>query len=173
MLNRTVALVGLMGAGKTAIGKRLAKRLGMRFVDSDHAIEEKAGKPVTAIFDEDGEESFRALELEVISDVVTGEPAILATGGGAYMQKPVREALKQHCITVWLNASLDVLVERVSRKNTRPLLEKGDKHAIMKQLMDERYPIYEQADIMVMSDTDPHHAVIEKLMAALEEHGVH
>lgn len=169
-LHKTVVLVGLMGAGKTAIGKRLAKRLGVIFVDSDLEIEKQQKCTINEIFDTQGEEAFRKMEHKIIAHELHAPPHILATGGGAFIQPKTQVLIKQEAISIWLNADLEVLVERVSRKNTRPLLEKGNKHDIMQQLMKERYPIYAQADMEVKSDACPHNKVVDEIIQQLENY---
>ena len=166
--SRPVVLVGLMGVGKSTIGRRLAKQIGWNFVDSDEEIEAAAGCSVADIFSMHGEPIFRDLEKRVISRLVASEPLVIATGGGAWMQPAVREAIQAHATSVWLRADLDVLVDRVSKRHHRPLLEKGDKRSIMAKLMDERYPVYASADLTVDSNAGPHERVVERVIAALE-----
>lgn len=168
---RPLVLVGLMGAGKSTIGRRLAKEIGWRFVDSDEEIEASAACRIADIFTIHGEPIFRDLEKRVISRLLTEEPLVLATGGGAWMQPPVREIIKANATSVWLRAELSVLTERVSRRDHRPLLETGDKREILDKLMQERYPIYEQADVVVDSSHGPHDQVVERVLAALEQRG--
>lgn len=168
MLHKTVVLVGLMGCGKSSIGKRLAERLDVPFIDSDTEIETKAGCSISEIFATQGEAHFRALEHGTIAGILTKAPCILATGGGAFIQENTRELIRQNAVSIWLNAGFDVLLERVSRKKTRPLLEQGNKAEILKNLMDVRYPIYEKADIMVSSSTGAHSIVVNKVLKALE-----
>lgn len=166
--SRPVVLVGLMGVGKSTIGRRLAKQIGWHFVDSDEEIEIAAGCSVADIFSIHGEPIFRDLEKRVITRLVTETPLVLATGGGAWMQEPVRAIIKQHATSVWLRADLDVLIERVSKRNHRPLLAGGDKRSIMARLMDERYPVYATADLVVDSNSGPHERVVELVLEALE-----
>ena len=169
---RPLVLVGLMGAGKSTIGRRLAKHIGWRFVDSDEEIEAAAGCRIADIFTIHGEPIFRDLEKRVIGRLLTEEPLVLATGGGAWMQPAVREIIKGHATSVWLRAELDVLTERVSRRDHRPLLENGDKREILDRLMRERYPVYEQADVVVDSSHGPHEQVVERVVAALDQQGL-
>ncbi|MEJ0009786.1 MAG: shikimate kinase [Alphaproteobacteria bacterium] len=162
-------LVGLMGVGKSTVGRRLAKKLGWSFVDSDVEIEAAAGCSVSDIFAIHGEPIFRDLELRVIKRLLSaGEPFVLATGGGAWMQPNVREIIRASATSVWLRAELPVLLERVTRRDTRPLLEKGDKEAILARLMAERYPVYGEAEIIVDSSEGPHERVVERVIAALD-----
>lgn len=170
ILKKTVVLVGLMGCGKSSVGKRLAERLKVPFIDSDHVIEERAGSSITQLFEAKGEAYFRELEYEVLSGILNGQPSILATGGGAYIQERIRELIHEKAVAVWLNAEFDILLERVSRKKTRPLLEQGNKAEILKNLMDVRYPIYANADIVVASGNGPHSIVVNKVVEELLKH---
>lgn len=166
--DRSIVLVGLMGAGKSSIGKRLAKALNMPFIDSDDEISKAAACSIPDIFEIYGEPMFRDLEKRVLLRLLTEEkPAVIATGGGAFIQPSVRDIIKENAVSIWLIAELDVLYERVSRKRTRPLLEKGDKREILKSLMEERNPYYAQADITVSSDGGAHENVVNKAVAAL------
>jgi shikimate kinase len=149
--DRSIVLVGLMGAGKTVIGRLLAKRLKLPFVDADFEIEAAAGMTIKDIFAEHGEAYFREGERKVIKRILQNGPQILATGGGAIMNKQTREAICERGVTLWLKADLDTLMERVSRRNTRPLLQTSDPRSVMKKLLDERYPVYGLSDVLVMS----------------------
>lgn len=170
-LTKPVVLVGLMGAGKSSIGKRLAKALGVPFTDSDNAITDAAACSITDIFEIYGEPAFRDLEQRVLLRLLTEEkPAVIATGGGAFMQPAIREMVQANAISIWLHADLEVLYERVSRKKTRPLLEKGDKREILKNLIAEREPVYALADITVSSDGGAHENVVNKALEALAAH---
>jgi shikimate kinase len=162
-------LVGLMGAGKSTVGRRLARDLGLDFRDSDNEIQEAAGCSISDIFEIHGEGIFRDLEKRVIKRLLEGSPLVIATGGGAFIQPHIREMISEFGISIWLRAELDVLVERVSRKNTRPLLEKGDKREILSDLMDKRYPVYEQADVIVNSDDGAHEKVVHDIIHALKQ----
>jgi len=166
--SRPVVLVGLMGVGKSTIGRRLAKKVGWQFIDSDDEIELAAGCSISDIFSIHGEPIFRDLEKRVIGRLVSETPLVLATGGGAWMQESVRQVIKEKATSVWLRADLDVLIDRVSKRNHRPLLEKGDKRSIMGKLMDERYPVYAQADLIVDSNKGPHERVVDMVLEALE-----
>jgi shikimate kinase len=166
---RPLVLIGLMGAGKSTIGRRLAREIGWRFVDSDEEIEAAAGCSVADIFAIHGESIFRDLEKRVITRLVGEEPLVLATGGGAWMQAGVREIIKQHATSVWLRADIDVLTDRVSRRSHRPLLETGDKREILERLMGERYPVYAQADYTVDSSHGPHDRVVERVIETLDQ----
>ncbi|MBU0725137.1 MAG: shikimate kinase [Alphaproteobacteria bacterium] len=167
--SRTIALVGLMGAGKSAVGRRLASRLGLPFVDADIAIEEAAGCSIEEIFARHGEAEFRDGERRVIQRLVEQQPPhILATGGGAFINERTRERLKDHAITVWLKADLETLLERVGKRNNRPLLKQGDPAEVLRTLMGVRYPIYAEADITVETSAGPVEETVERVLAALE-----
>lgn len=166
-MEKTIVLVGLMGAGKTAIGRRLAKRLNIPFVDIDQEIEKQQGCTISQYFEYMNEASFRKLEKETIAAFLKKPPHVMATGGGAFINEETRNLIKEQAISICLKANLNVLIERVSGKKTRPLLEKGDKREIMKKLMDERYPIYEKADIIVKSDLGSHGKVVNEIIRRL------
>lgn len=166
--SRPLVLVGLMGSGKSTIGRRLASAIGWRFVDADEEIESAAGCSIADMFAIYGEPMFRDLEARVIARLLGEEPAVLATGGGAWMQPSIREMILARATSVWLRADLDVLVDRVSKRDHRPLLKNGDKSAIMRRLMEERYPIYAQANITVDSGHGPHSQVVERVIIALQ-----
>ena len=172
---RSIVLVGLMGAGKTTVGRRLAQRLDLPFVDADHEIERAAGKSIPEIFAEDGEEFFRNGEERVIARLLDNGPQVLATGGGAWMREATRERVRQKGVSVWLKADIDVLMERVARRPGRPLLETENPRAVMERLIAERYPVYAQADITVESADAPHHVMVARIIRALaawlETHG--
>lgn len=167
---RSLVLVGLMGAGKSAIGRRLGKRLGMRFVDADKEIEAAAGKTINDIFADHGEAYFRDGERRVIARLLSEGPIVLATGGGAYMNEQTRVEIAGNSLSIWLKADLDVLMERVSRRNSRPLLKEGDPREIMQRLMDERYPVYAGADITIESRNVPHDIIVEEIVGAIAGH---
>lgn len=144
----TIVLVGLMGVGKTTVGKALAAELNVPFRDADVQIEEAAGKSINEIFAQHGEQEFRRGERRVISRLLTDEPPhVLATGGGAFIDAETRALIKDRAVSVWLKADIDSLVKRVSRKNTRPLLRNGDPHEILTRLFNERSPFYAEADV--------------------------
>ena len=167
-LDRTVALVGLMGAGKSAIGRRLAHRLGLPFIDADAEIEAAAACTIEEFFERYGEAQFRAGERRVIKRLVDGPPIVLATGGGAFMDPQTRTVLRQRAITIWLRADLPVLIERVGRRTNRPLLKQDDPEAVLRRLMDVRYPVYAEADITVDSQDGPPEATVERVLTAIE-----
>jgi shikimate kinase len=169
-LPRTVALVGLMGAGKTAIGKRLALRLGLPFVDADDEIERAAGCTVSEFFERFGETEFRNGERRVISRLLDGPPHVLSTGGGAYMDADTRALLHQRALTIWLRADLDVLFDRVKRRANRPLLRQGNPRDILERLMIQRYPVYAEADIVVDSSAQPADVTTEQAVTELRRY---
>ncbi len=166
---KSIVLVGLMGAGKTLIGRRLGARLGLPFVDADAEIEAAAGCTIEEIFARHGEEAFRDGERRVIARLLGGPVHVLATGGGAFMNEEVRREIKENCISVWLRADLELLLERVSRRDNRPLLKSGDPREILSRLIDERYPVYAEADIIVDSQDGPPGPTVERVFAALQE----
>ncbi len=166
-LDRTVALVGLMGAGKTTIGRRLANALELPFADADDAIVDAAGKSVQDIFAEHGECEFRRGERQVIARLLAGPVHVLATGGGAFIDPRTREIMKERAISIWLKAPLDVLMRRVTKRDHRPLLKEDDPQAVMQRLMDERYPIYAEADIIIETGAGPHNSAVTAIIDAL------
>lgn len=168
-LSKPVVLVGLMGAGKSTIGRRLASAISLNFVDADQEIVEAAGCSISDIFEIYGEEIFRDVEQRVMLRLVSGEPCVIATGGGAFIQPEIRKAVKEKAVSVWLKAELDVLVERVSRRDTRPMLKTGNKNDIMSKLMEDRYPIYGEADITIDSNAGVHDSVVESIVKALKD----
>ena len=153
-LKRTVVLVGLMGAGKTSVGKRLSEMLSVPFVDSDEEIEAAAGMSIPEIFSKFGEEEFRRGESAVLSRLAADEPSILSTGGGAFTREENRNVIKEFAVSVWLNVDLDVLWSRVQDKPGRPLLETPNPYETLKSLFDERLPMYQLADVCVRSKID-------------------
>ena len=171
LLPKTVVLVGLMGAGKSAIGRRLAARLHLPFVDADTEIEAAAGCTIAEIFARDGEAVFRSVERKIIARLLTEQPVhILATGGGAFMDPDTRAMIRQHGLSIWLRAELDVLLARTARRTHRPLLNAGDPKDILERLMTARYPTYAEADLTVISDERPPEATVELVLEALEAH---
>lgn len=166
-LTRTIALVGMMGAGKTTIGRKLASALGATFVDSDREIEKAADMSVQEIFETLGEKEFRRGERAVIKRLLKGDPIVLATGGGAYLESSTRNLMKTHAITVWMNADIDVLWRRVSRRSTRPLLQQPNPREVLERLNEERSPVYAEADFVVESGDGPADEVVSALRKAL------
>jgi shikimate kinase len=169
-LPRTVALVGLMGAGKSAIGRRLAHRLGLPFVDADDEIERAAGCTISEFFERFGETEFRNGERRVISRLLEGPPHVLSTGGGAYIDTATRALMREKALTVWLRADLDVLYDRIKKRSHRPLLRQGDPREILGRLMDQRYPIYAEANLVVESTAQPPDRTTEQVIEALRRH---
>ena len=166
-LKRTVALVGMMGAGKSAVGKRLAAKLGVPFRDADEEIEAAAGCTVSEIFERFGELAFRDGERKVIARLLGEAPHVLATGGGAFINDKTRARIKADAMSVWIRVSLDTLVARVGRRDTRPLLRTGNPREILENLLKEREPIYAQADLIVDSEDGPHTSAVEKILSEL------
>jgi shikimate kinase len=169
-LDRSIVLVGLMGAGKSAVGRRLAARLGLKFVDADAEIEKAAGCSIADIFEIHGESAFREGERRVVARLLKEPPHVLATGGGAFMDAETRERIRERGISVWLRADIELLLSRVSRRDDRPLLKQGDKREILDQLIKERHPVYAEADITVDSEDVPHDRMVDKIIAALNAH---
>jgi shikimate kinase len=165
--DRPIVLVGLMGAGKTSIGRRLAEKMNLHFVDADHEIERAAGKSIPDIFAEHGETHFRDGERKVIARLLENGKQVLATGGGAFMNEDTRLAIKQHAISVWLKADLQLLLKRVGKRGGRPLLENNDPAEVLQSLIDKRYPVYAQADITVESADVQHAAMVNEVIHAL------
>lgn len=168
-LDKTVVLVGMMGAGKTSVGRRLAGMLGVPFRDADVEIESAAGCTINDIFERYGEPAFRSGERKVIARLLTDPPHVLAAGGGAFIDEETRQRIKQHAVSIWLRAPLDLLIQRVLRKDTRPLLRNTDSKGTLERLLREREPIYAQADIVIESDEGPHDVVVKRILAALDE----
>lgn len=165
--SRTIVLVGLMGAGKTTIGRRLAKTLHMVFVDADTEIEAAAGCSVNDIFERHGEPEFRRGERQVVARLLKEAPHVLATGGGAFIDSATRQLIKKKAVSIWLRADLELLLTRVQKRDTRPLLRAGDPKEIMMALMAERYPIYQKADIIIDSVDGPHNTVVRNIIKEL------
>ena len=164
---RSVVLIGLMGAGKTAVGRRLANQLDLPFIDADGEIEVAAGASISEIFAEHGEAYFRQGERKVIARLLENGPQVLATGGGAYMNPDTRANIKAHGLSVWLKADIKVLMKRVGRRDNRPLLTAGDPEKVMKRLMEERYPVYAEADVTVESRDVPHDVIVGEIVESL------
>ncbi len=163
----SIVLVGMMGVGKTSVGRRLAPRLGLDFRDADEEIERAAGMSVAELFERFGEESFRKGETQVIDRLLKGPPIVLATGGGAMTIDATRNIIKARALSVWLRADLDVIVERATRRNTRPLLKTGDPRETLERLMAERAPFYAQANITVDSAPGPHGRTVDRIEKAI------
>ena len=168
-LGCSIVLVGLMGAGKSCIGRKLAQRLDLPFVDADTQIEEAAGCSIEQIFDQYGENYFRDGERRVIHRLLQEGPSVLATGGGAYLDERTRKAIREHGVAVWLRAELPLLLRRTSRRDNRPLLKRGDPEEILRALIMKRHPVYAKADVTVDSVDGPPDATLARMVAALEK----
>ncbi len=167
---KPIVLIGLMGAGKTTIGRRLAKQMNQDFVDSDAEIEEAAACSISDIFMIHGEGIFRDLEKRVIKRLLDQPNTVIATGGGAWMQPEIREMIKQKALSIWLKADLETILERVEKRDHRPLLQTGDKRTTLQDLIDKRYPTYAEADLIVQSGDGPHENVVEKVIDVIHNH---
>ncbi len=168
--DKFIVMIGLMGAGKSNLGRRLATAMGMPFIDTDNEIETAAGCTIDEIFEQFGEREFRAGERRVIARLLRGEPAVVATGGGAFMDKETRKRVKKKAISIWLRADVELLHRRTSRRDHRPLLKKGDPKKILKDLIDARYPIYAEADIAFDVSDEPAPDSAKRVLAKLIEH---
>lgn len=166
---RSIVMVGLMGAGKSSVGKRLANKLGLTFVDADEEIERVAQKSINEIFSDHGETFFRDRESKVIARLLASGPQVLATGGGAFINPETRAKIKENGISIWLRAELPVLMRRVAKRDTRPLLRDADPESVMRKLMDDRYPIYAEADLTVDSREVPHDSIVVEIIENLKK----
>lgn len=169
LLDRPIVLVGLMGAGKSTVGRRLAKRLGLPFVDSDSAIEQAAGASAAEVFERYGEEDFRDGERRLVARLIEGDVRVIATGGGAFVDPNTRKLLNERAITIWLDAPIEVLAERTSRRDTRPLLRNGDPAATLARLAEQRRDSYSEAQIHIRSVGGAHSDVVDAILDALQE----
>lgn len=167
---RSLVLVGMMGAGKSSVGRKLAMRLALPFVDADTEIETAAGMTIPEIFQERGEPEFRSGEARVIARLLDNGPQVLATGGGAYMNPETRRLISQKGVAVWLKADFDVLMRRIKRRSDRPLLRTPDPAATLQGLMDERYPVYTQADVTIESRDVSHEVIVDETIEAVLGH---
>jgi len=167
LADRTVVFVGLMGAGKTAIGRRVAQALDLPFVDSDHEIETVSRMSIPELFERYGEPEFRSLEQRVIERLLREGPRVVSTGGGAFMNAQTRQAIAEHGLSVWLKADLDLLMDRVAKKQNRPLLKNPDPRAVMRKLMDDRYPVYALADLVVETRDAKREIIAEEALTAI------
>lgn len=167
-LDRPVVLVGLMGVGKSTVGRRLARRLGLPFVDSDAEIEDAAGLSAAEVYERYGESDFRDGERRLVARLIEGDVRVIATGGGAFVDSRTRELLNQRAITVWLDAPVDILTERTSRRDTRAQLRNGDPKGTLERLANERRGSYEEAHIHVKSGDGAHKEVVDSIVDALE-----
>jgi shikimate kinase len=164
---RSLVLIGMMGAGKSSIGRKLAQRLNLPFVDADSEIERAAGMSISEIFAKHGESYFRAGEARVIARLLEGGPQVLATGGGAFMHPQSRDAIRAKGISIWLRADYDVLIKRIKRRNDRPMLKTDDPGETLRRLMQERDPVYAEADVIVHSRDVPHEIIIGEIISSV------
>ena len=169
-LDRPVVLVGLMGVGKSTVGRRLARRLGLPFVDSDAEIEDASGFTAGEMFERFGEHDFRDGERRLVARLVSGEVRVIATGGGVFVDPRTRQLLNERAITIWLDAPVEVLAERTGRRDTRPLLRNSDPKATLERLSEERRPSYAEAHIHVRSGNGAHREVVDSIVKALEDY---
>lgn len=166
--HRTIALVGLMGVGKSSVGRRLANALGLPFRDADAEVESAAGRSIPEIFSQMGEPAFRDGERRVIGRLLEGPPHVLATGGGAFINDETRGLIKQHALSIWLKADLEILARRVGRKDNRPLLAGKEPLDVLRGLAEVRYPTYAEADIEVETGDVAHHIAVAQVIAAMQ-----
>jgi shikimate kinase len=169
-LNRPIVVVGLMGAGKSTVGRRLAKRLGVPFVDSDAEIEDAAGFSAAELFERFGDADFRDGERRLVARLIDGTVRVIATGGGAFVDPRTRKLLNERAITVWLDAPVNILAERTGRRDTRPLLRNNDRKGTLERLSEKRGPAYAEAHIRVLSGDGGHGNVVESILNAIEKH---
>ncbi|UUP17164.1 Shikimate kinase 1 [Nitratireductor thuwali] len=167
---RSIVFVGLMGAGKTVIGRKVAAALDLPFIDSDHEIERVSRMSVPELFSKYGEAEFRSLERRVLSRLLKQGPQVLSTGGGAFMSERTRKAIARSGVSVWLKADLETLMHRVTKRQNRPLLNTQDPRAVMQRLMDLRYPVYEQASIVVRTRDEPKEVIAAEVISGLVDH---
>lgn len=168
-ITRPVVMIGLMGAGKSTVGRRLARRLSVPFIDSDDEIKKAAGCSIEDIFKLYGEAEFRAGEKRVMERLLDDGPMVLATGGGVFMNDYIRGEILQRATSVWLKAGLDCLVERTSRRGGRPLLATGNPRKTLEKLIDERYPVYSEATIAIETDDLSHETAVKRIVSALRD----
>jgi shikimate kinase len=164
---RSVVMVGMMGAGKSTIGRRLSARIGLPFLDADAEIEAAAGMSIPDIFESHGEPDFRDGEARVIARLLDSGPAVLATGGGAFMRKETRDRIREKAVSIWLKADAEIIMRRVKRRSDRPLLQNSDPEATVGRLISEREPVYQQADLTIWSRDVPHERIVDECIEAL------
>lgn len=169
-LSKPIVLVGMMGSGKSTVGTRLAKKLRVSFYDTDNLVQEMAGCSIDDIFKYAGEDFFREKERQVIEELLNLNNCIISTGGDAFIDEVNRKIIKEKAVSIWLKADYDTILERVSRRNTRPTLKTGNKADLVDQLIKERYPIYEEADICVNSGDGPHMIIVEDIIQKVTKH---
>lgn len=169
-MKKIIAFIGLMGVGKTTIGKKLADKLGYYFIDLDQEIEDRKGKTIPEIFADEGEKYFRQLEEEIAKEIVLrDEKMVLSLGGGAFLNENIRKTLKKHAQIIWLDADIDVILYRIGNKNNRPLLNNNDKRAVLKDLAKKRYPIYQEADFKLDTAVDSHDILVNKIISKISK----
>lgn len=168
-INKPIVLVGMMGAGKSTVGTRLAKKLRVPFYDTDNLVQEMAGCSIDDIFKYAGEEFFRTKERQVVEELLNLTNCVISTGGGAFIDSINRTLIKEKSISIWLRADYDTILERVSRRNTRPTLKTGNKADLVEQLIEERYPIYAEAHIAVNSGDGPHMLIVDDIIQKIAE----
>ena len=166
---RTLVIIGMPGAGKSSVGRQLAKRLGLSFADSDKEVESAAGMKIEQIFEQLGEPAFRQGERQVMARLLEGPPLVLATGGGAFMDESTRTLVREHGVSIWLRTDIGDLSERTSRRDNRPLLKQGDPKAVLRKLLATREPVYALADIVVTSDQRPVKDTVDRVLKALDD----
>ncbi len=169
--DKIIVLVGLMGAGKSCVGRRVAQRLNIPFLDADAEVEAAAGCSIVDIFEQYGEKAFRDGERRVIARLLDGPPSVIATGGGAYIDEQTRALINEKSLSVWLRADLDTLVARTSGRNHRPLLNSGNQRETLSTLIDQRYPIYSEADLTIDTGSDSANVTCARVIDALAAHG--
>jgi shikimate kinase len=167
LAGRSIVLVGMMGAGKSTIGRRLSARLGLPFLDADVEIEAAAGMSIADIFESRGEPDFRDGEARVIARLLDGGPAVLATGGGAFMRRETRDRIRDKAVSIWLKVDPEIIMRRVKRRSDRPLLQTADPEATVARLISEREPVYREADLTVLSRDVPHEKIVDECLEAL------
>ena len=170
LLDKPIVLTGIMGSGKSTVGKKLARKLNLQFYDSDKVIEEREGLSVVDIHDFRGAEYFKQQESKIISEILGYGTLVLSTGGGSFAYPEIRDLIKDKAITIWLSASIDVLYDRVNRRNTRPELNQGDKKMILQKMLDDSKEIAEQADIVIESVEHDSHYVVDIAISRLKKH---
>ncbi len=168
-ITKPIVLVGMMGAGKSTVGTRLAKKLQVPFYDTDNLVQEIAGCSIDDIFKYAGEDFFRDKERQVVEELLNLTNCVISTGGGAFIDEVNRKVIKERSISIWLRADYDTILERVSRRNTRPTLKTGNKADLVEQLIKERYPIYEEADICVNSGDGPHMIIVDDIIQKISK----
>jgi shikimate kinase len=167
-ITKPIVLIGMMGSGKSTIGKKLAKKLHMQFYDSDQVIEEREGLSVLDIYDFRGEEYFKLQEEKIIKEILRYGTIILSTGGGSFINNELRNLIKEKAISIWLHTDINTIVERISRRNTRPGLNGENKREVLEKLISDQYPLFEQADIKIESGNSDAHFIVDNIMLKLK-----